>query len=228
MNDLAFKYVFGAEEHAPRLKVFLNAVLHYEGDDRIQKIGIKNPFIMGKTETEKTVILDVKAIDGRDRHYTIEVQIKPEPFFVNRVVCYGARVLAAQLEKGELYHLVTKVISLSILDHALCTEEDEVQAIYRLRHANTGRELADVIEFHFIELPRYDDREPPRDAPPCKKWINLIKYSRDYVKPGAFIPEALRNEEEIMMALESFKKMTADEEMRILLEERKKSPGSCS
>jgi predicted transposase/invertase (TIGR01784 family) len=98
LNDLAFKYLFARDEHGQILRGLLNALLHYEGDERIAEVQIKNPFVASADVTSKKIVLDINAKDTHGRQFTIEMQVKQEPFYVERVVFYGAKLHADQLE----------------------------------------------------------------------------------------------------------------------------------
>lgn len=51
--DFAFKYLFAAESRNDLLIAFLNALLGYFGDDRIQEIELLTPFVSGEFQGDK-------------------------------------------------------------------------------------------------------------------------------------------------------------------------------
>ena len=60
-NDIAFKKVFGSENHKNILISFLNAVLDFKGDREIVEVEILNPYQVPKIEELKETILDIRA-----------------------------------------------------------------------------------------------------------------------------------------------------------------------
>ncbi|MBI3039556.1 PD-(D/E)XK nuclease family transposase, partial [bacterium] len=72
-NDFVFKYVFGEERNEKLLISLLNALLRLEGSDKITWIQILNPFNQKEFDESKLSIVDVKAQDGLERQYNIEV-----------------------------------------------------------------------------------------------------------------------------------------------------------
>jgi predicted transposase/invertase (TIGR01784 family) len=59
--------------------------------------------VAGTDVTSKKIVLDVNAEDERGRHFTIEMQVKPGDFYVERVVFYGAKLHTDQLPSGSVY-----------------------------------------------------------------------------------------------------------------------------
>ena len=78
-NDVAFRKIFGDENRKGILISFLNNILEFAGTNKeIVDITIKNPYQVPKLKELKETILDIKAVDKRNIHYIIEMQVIPK------------------------------------------------------------------------------------------------------------------------------------------------------
>ena len=90
-TDIAFKKVFGNEQHKDILIGFLNAVLDLTGDKCIRDVTLKNPWQPPDIPILKETILDIKAVDNRGVSFIVEMQIKDAPCFDKRALYYSAK-----------------------------------------------------------------------------------------------------------------------------------------
>ena len=75
-NGVAFKKIFGNEQHKEILISFLNAVLNLHGVHEIADLTILNPYQAPKLAELKYTLLDVRAIDKRGVTFIVEMQIE--------------------------------------------------------------------------------------------------------------------------------------------------------
>lgn len=64
-NDIAFKKIFGDENHTEILISFLNATLDFKGDYKIKSVKILNPYQVPKIEELKETfseLLEIKKV----------------------------------------------------------------------------------------------------------------------------------------------------------------------
>ena len=76
-------------------------------------------------------------------------------------------------------------------------------------------ELNDPTEIHFIELKKFVKTKPEELKNLFEKWLNFIKYGEEYKEIG-HLPEELEKEKDIVMAMETYKVLTADEKFRYM------------
>jgi predicted transposase/invertase (TIGR01784 family) len=74
-TDIAFRKIFGNEQHKEILIGFLNAVLDFQGDRSIREITPKNPWQAPDLPLLKETILNLKAVDQRGITFIVEMQI---------------------------------------------------------------------------------------------------------------------------------------------------------
>ncbi|HNY12134.1 MAG TPA: PD-(D/E)XK nuclease family transposase [Candidatus Wallbacteria bacterium] len=70
------------------------------------------------------------------------------------------KLFAGQLESGDNYAALTKTIGISITDFVMFDELSELHNIYRLWNIECKHELTDILELHYIELPKFDKEKP--------------------------------------------------------------------
>ncbi len=101
-NDLVFKMMFTVEKDV--LADLISSVLGLKGNRRIRTVEVKNPIRLPDEEIkQKFIVLDIRAVDMRGRHYDIEMQAKKYDFYSKRAMFYACRMYTGQLASGEDY-----------------------------------------------------------------------------------------------------------------------------
>ena len=83
--DCVFKKLLGSEENRDLLIHFLNSTLAAELPVPLVEVTILNPFNEKEYLDDKLSVVDVKAKDGADRLYQIEVQLKSYGHLPHRI-----------------------------------------------------------------------------------------------------------------------------------------------
>ncbi|NLI76045.1 MAG: Rpn family recombination-promoting nuclease/putative transposase, partial [Candidatus Riflebacteria bacterium] len=153
-DDFVFKYIFGRKSQEPLLAKLLNALLQREGNRQITEVEILNPYNAKETASAKASIVDVKAMDQAGRRFLVEVQVKSRPDQVARSLFYLSRLFTEQLGGGEPYEDLCQATAVSLLGFRLFRQHSRVQSVFRFREADLGFELSDLLDLHFLELPK--------------------------------------------------------------------------
>lgn len=172
-TDIAFKKVFGNEQHTEILIGFLNAVLDLQGDKRIKSVTLKNPWQAPDLPILKETILDIKAVDHRGITFIVEMQVKDNPCFDKRALFYTTKAYTAQINKGDDYPKLNQVIFIGILDFNSFDGDDYLTRHLILNKETLKQELRDF-EFNFIELRKFNKQEAELESI-IEKWIYFIK-----------------------------------------------------
>jgi len=172
-TDIAFKKIFGSDQHTEILIGFLNAVLELEGDRRIKTVTLKNPWQPPDIPILKETILDIRAVDNRDVSFIVEMQIKDTKFFDKRAVYYTAKAYTGQIKKGEDYPKLNQVIFIGILDFNSFEGDNYLTRHLILNRETMNQDLRDL-EFNFIELKKFNKQEEELETI-IEKWIYFIK-----------------------------------------------------
>ncbi len=222
-NDVIFRAIFGYEKNEKLLISLLNAILGLTGDKKIVSLTFLNAFNIKEYLKDKLTILDVKAVDGTGVRFDVEMQVAPDKSYLQRIMYYLDRLFTEQLKQGDPYEKLCKAISISILDFIFFEEEGELHNIYRFLNVKSKRELTDLKELQFIELPKFKKDKPKRDMSKFEKWLLALKFGEIYASDLENLPEELKEEEEIVMALHELVRASNDDMIREILEMRAKA-----
>jgi len=173
-TDFAFKKVFGSEGSKDILINFLNSVIIFENDQKIQSLTIVDPYNIPMLKGMKDTYVDVKAELDNNSHVIIEMQVLNHEGFEKRVLYNAAKKYSTQLKKGNKFHLLNPVIALTITDFELFPEQKELISHYKLLEKKYFIEYSGDIELIFIELPKFTKSE--KDLKTIQdKWLYFIK-----------------------------------------------------
>jgi predicted transposase/invertase (TIGR01784 family) len=173
-NDIAFRKIFSNESRTETLISFLNAVLGFEGKDRIVSVTIVNPYQLPKLKGGKVSILDVRATDQNKRQFIVEMQVAEQDGFGKRVLYYLTKSYNSQIRRADQYRKLKPAFFIGILSNFSHTNNEHYISRSRILDVDTGETTIKDVEFNFIELLKFnktiDELENLTD-----KWIYFIK-----------------------------------------------------
>ena len=191
-NDIAFRKIFGNENRKESLISFLNAVLDFQGDQRIKEVAILNPYQLPKLKGGKVTIIDVKATDQRGRTYIVEMQVGDLDGFEKRVLFYSSKSYSDQIKRADFYRKLRPVIFIGILDFEH-TENKNYISRSQIRDVETGEQTIKDMEFTFVELPKFN-KELHELKTLTEKWVYFIKNAENLeVVPDNINDEGLKS-----------------------------------
>ncbi len=220
-NDIVFKYVFASGNSKDILIHLLNAVFLDSGQEKIADISYMNPMNLKEYMSDKATVIDIKARDEKGRLYNIEMQVQNRHHFMERIVYYNAKLLTGQLSEAQGYDKLNKTVSIIFSDFLLIKNEKAIHNIYRLLNVKSHKELADLVEYHFIELPKYKDERLYDD--PINQWLFALMNGETFINDPGRIPERIKKEAMIMKAIKRMQKAAADPDVRAIIEYREKA-----
>jgi len=109
------------------------------------------------------------------------------------------------------------------LNFVLLPEETDLHNIYRYGNIKSGRELTDLKELHFIELPKFTIEDPLQLLTRFEKWLYALKYGECYKDDPDSLPASLKAEEDIVMAIRKMHEAEDDAVVKELMEMRQKA-----
>lgn len=214
--DFAFKKLFGSEENKCILMAFINSVLE-DGSraenkvfEPITSIILKNPYNLADYRNGKMSILDIKAQDGNDVWYDIEMQVAEQKFFDKRALYYWGKVYTDQLASGQIYTDLRKTIGINILDFNIL-DEAEYHNTYRIFNVNSHKELSDQFEMHFIELKKFTKKLPEVKSA-LERWATFLNKAYEYEQNK--IPAELSVDDNVKKAIDCLDVMSLNGEER--------------
>ncbi len=198
-SDIAFKKLFGNQAKKEILISFLNSVLEKEDSEKIVTITITDPYNNPDTEWLKLSIVDVRCTDQKNRQFIVEVQVKHQDDYPQRVQHYVATAIARQLGKGCKYSEIMPVFFIGILSKDLFESPDYLSH-HNIRNTKTQEHALKNMGFYFIELSKFN-KGLDQLTTVVDKWIYLLKNAEDL----DFVPKQLQSPIEIEDAMDELK-----------------------
>lgn len=161
--DYAFREVFA---HESIRRQFISDVTGIPLE-AIKTVHLTTPYLWKRYQKQKQGILDIAVVLNDDTRVDIELQIRPQKYWIKRNLFYLAKMYTEDLRVGQRYECLRKCITISILDFSLIPGE-EYHSVYTLRDRN-GKEFTDLFELHIIEL---NKKVKTKDA--VGEWIQMI------------------------------------------------------
>ncbi|GAB5412343.1 MAG: Rpn family recombination-promoting nuclease/putative transposase [Chlamydiales bacterium] len=180
-NDLAFKKVFGTEEHKPSLISFLNAMLSLPEGKKIYEVEFLTKEQIPLRSDGKFAVLDVRCTDQKGHQYIIEMQSRLEKHFTKRCQYYAAHSYVSQAYKGKEFSDLKPVIFLAIVNHMLFPDDDKsVISCHHTLDVKTHKHRLQDVCYYFIELPKFD-KTANQLASVQDQWIYFFKNWKDSI-----------------------------------------------
>jgi predicted transposase/invertase (TIGR01784 family) len=198
-NDLAFKKIFGDENHKEILISFLNSVLDFKDEKEIVDITLTNPYQLPDIKELKETILDIKAKNMNGEEFIVEMQKKDLGDFAKRSLYYTAKAYVQQLPSGKGkkdYDKLKRVYYIAIVNFEIFDNKNYISRHLIINQETTKQDLKDF-EFTFIELPKFN-KELDELTSTVDKWIYFIKNANDLTMiPKEFQEEPFKQAFEI-------------------------------
>ena len=211
-EDWVFHYIFSRDtaDSKRALIAILNVILQRQ-DDPIVDLQIMNPNFYGETETDKASILDIRASTSAGDLIDIEIQNGNPPFYADRSVYYGGRLVNSALASGEEYDKMKKSIVISIINGRLFPRSEKLHTVFQLRELEQGFLLSDRLELHFIELGKVDGRKRVEEMDPVEKLAAYMRYAGEEDREPYLCQLIEEGGEAIEMTERLFKELTEDQ-----------------
>mgnify|MGYP001259587698 CR=1 FL=1 len=198
----------------------LNAILNLDGENKLDELEILDNTRLEKDRIEdKQGILDVRALTIGGVQINIEIQLVNQYNMDKRTLFYWSKLFTEQLNPGQSFAELKKTITINILDFNFIALE-KYHTVFHLREDGfRDYILTDVLEIHFIELPKFKIiKEKPDISDPLDRWLLFIENSSEEVL------ELIKNQDPaIAKADKVLDWLSSDEETVRLYELREKA-----
>ncbi len=165
--DIIFKKLFS--ENEDMLLSFVASMLDIPIES-ISEINITNPEMPPESVSGKFSRLDLN-MKVDNRLVNVEIQVKNEPDYRDRVLFYWAKLYTSELKSGENYSGLKQAISINIINFNMFDGNDyrnEVNAVVK----QTGEIFSDKLSIHFFELKKVNKKPNPQNS--CELWLQFI------------------------------------------------------
>lgn len=199
--DYAFKQLFGSEKNKDITVVFLNAILQRTGRERIKDISFSNTEAGGEYELDKQSRLDLLVVTNEDEWINVEIQFTDKYDMVKRSIYYWSGVYRSQMKRKMGYRELHPVIAINLLNFSMFDQTERFHTHYHLYEDEEKFKLTDMMEFHFIEMPKLiqawkDEKLNPWDDA-LARWLLLLGMVDD--RKGKVYDDIFKELEEIAM-----------------------------
>ena len=228
VSDVIFKAVYGntTQESKDALIAMLNLVLE-RTDDPIIDITHLNPFSIAEAKSEKVIIMDVKVETSKNELIDVEMQVGDMDVYINRTLYYGCKQTTKGLASGEDYDKMKKSIIVSFVKTKLFPQEVPLHSVYTMQERNTNAQLTDMLELHYIELGKINLSKYDLDNPeeldkldPLERFAAYLKYAGDPDREELVEALVQKGEKVITMADTVLRKISEDERLQAIREDR--------
>ena len=179
-NDVAFKRLFGSEDHKDILIHFINDILELKDNNQIEDVEFLLPIQNLEIASKKQSIVDVLCKDKNDVQIIVEMQVSPTRGFEKRAQYYAAKAYSRQLNSGaeEKYINLKEIIFIAIADHKLFPEKKAYKSNHIILDKKSYEHDLKDFSFTFIELPKFKKEKIEELKDITEKWIYFFKYAQ--------------------------------------------------
>jgi predicted transposase/invertase (TIGR01784 family) len=150
--DFAFQLIFGDEKNKDILIDFLSSVLDLPKSE-FDSIEFINKELLREFEEDKKCILDVRVKTSDGKQVNIEIQLMQTRHMPERTLFYWSKMYTGQIKSGDKYKKLKKCITINIVNYEFIPIE-KIHTKFHLLEDSKNYKLTDVIEVHFLELPK--------------------------------------------------------------------------
>ena len=133
---------------------------------------------------------------------------------IKRSLYYWSKLYEEQLNEGEDYSKLARTVCINILNFKYLKTE-KFHTGYRLKEIDTNEELTDIIEMHFIEIPKLPKESDEKDM--LTAWTEFLRNPE-----SEKVRNLEMNVEEIREAKDELVRMSNDKKQREIYEMRSK------
>lgn len=219
--DLVFKLLFTRD--TAMLLDLVNTILASPEPLRLRDLEVTNPTILPDEDLqEKFIVLDIRAVDDRERQYDIEIQVRQYAVYPERAVYYLSKLYAGQLEAGKPYHTLKPVIGIHFLDYDLFSSHPVWQWAFEWRdRGHPTVRLTDHLLLHLVELPKFERLAPtPGWGHKLFEWLHFLNHAHE---EGEDAMQTQYTNPAIKRAFRVLEHLSADEETRRRAEIRERA-----
>jgi predicted transposase/invertase (TIGR01784 family) len=213
--DFTFKALFGSERNLPILTALLRDILD-EPENEIAELQLLNPYTQKDYTDDKVGILDVKARLQSGAIIHLEIQVLSQKGMIERILYYQDKIFTEQIEAGQDYDVIKKVITVIIAaEFDLVEGTDDYHNVFWYTNPRNGVRLSDKKEIHTYELrklPATDDQSR------AYEWMRFIAAERKEE-----FEMLAQNNTDIRQAYTELQRLSLSKESRALYEDRIKA-----
>ena len=167
-SDVVFKILFGNPKHPRLLLHLLNSVV--ETSSPITHVDIRKTELTPEFLGQRGVRLDILAKTSEGCLINIELQKQDEHNMIHRSMFHWSKLFSGQAVVSERYEDLKRTVCINILNFSLF-KDNRFWHKHFVTDSETNERLTDLLELHFLELPKV--RKLPTESP-IMFWLEFI------------------------------------------------------
>ncbi|MCM3185925.1 Rpn family recombination-promoting nuclease/putative transposase [Priestia megaterium] len=225
--DFAFKSLFGTHGNESILAAFLNAALRFPDDKKIQTVQLLDPHFNKENQEDKRSILDVHAQLEDGTRVNIEIQLNNKHDMEKRTLYYWSKMYSSQMKEGMDYGELCKTITINIVNFRYLSHIHDYHSTFQLYEREQKLLLTDMLEIHFMELPKLLIKWRNREVDPREdqlvRWLLLLEASEDEEITQVLEEIAMQEDQVLKKAMDEWERVSQDPEVLLAYEARRKA-----
>lgn len=179
--DFAFKFIFGREESKPFLIDLLNETLRDEpGFSPIVELEYLDKEQSRISKTVRGVIYDIHCRTSNNKHFTVEMQNSPQPYFFDRIIYYASKAIVDQGVPGNHWKFTyMPVYSISFMNFVMDTHPDDFRIDVALCDLRTNKQFSNKVRYIFLQTPLFRDKKMEDCKDGFEEWMYNIINMKD-------------------------------------------------
>ncbi|MGL5677346.1 MAG: Rpn family recombination-promoting nuclease/putative transposase [Cellulosilyticaceae bacterium] len=210
--DFVFKQLFG--KHPMISVAFLNAVLKWKVP--LKSVELKERLTEKVDQKDQVSIITLKGTTVQDEKVTIELWLANQDDILRKNLYFVGKLWDMQTQGENNYKLLGKTVYINLLNFKYI-KDTKVHHTYRLKEVDTHEQLSDMLEIHFVEIPKFDkEMMTPKQLEgknnELEGWLQFLKYPEAH--------DEKQSTKEINEAYRQLQRMSKDETQRMLYQVR--------
>lgn len=177
-NDTAFKKIFGTERNKDILIHFLNDMITFKDQGRIEEVTFLKTVQDPETRAQKTSIVDILCKDQHKNTYIVEMQVAKEKGFEKRAQYYASKAYISQAHSGGIYEDLKEVIFLAISDYCMFPIKKSYKSDHVILDKDSHEHDLKDFSFTFLELPKFN-KDIDHLSNEIDKWAYFFKHAEE-------------------------------------------------
>ena len=190
-TDFGFKKLFVEESSNNILLSFLNALLKLSSP--IIKITIKDPFNLGKTKYDRSLIYDLYCENEKGEKFFVEMQKAEQEYIKDRMVFYSTFPIQDQAIKGKWNFELKAVYCIGILDFTLSDLSNKTYLNEMKIKNQDNAVFYNKYTLITVEIPKFNKAEKELKTM-LDKWLYFLKNIDSFEKLPKLFKEKIFKE----------------------------------
>ena len=212
-SDIMFKAFFTRKENEGFLEGFLEEFLESILERKIKVKTVGHDLRLEQlAKAQKFGILDLGVELKNGEFINIEIQLRNYKNIEKRTLFYASKKVTEQLDTGDDFRNLKPIIVIAILDYSFIDLPEYITETVRVSAKHREYEINNDVKYYYIELNKFRKQNPDM-TDTLSQWLSFLDMEREDL-----LEMACKNNKNIKKAVENYKVLTGDQEIKRLAE----------